>query len=342
MKFHESNNIKHQGFTLIELMISLVIGLFILSGVMFTYMSMKSTTKSTLEIGEIQESGRLAMDIISKDIERAGFWGSYYGNTLDFNNVTVLANPGTDCSEGDNNASFPGNFPTNFRYIYGIETSSANALGCITNAVQNTDVIQMKGLGGNNIKGEASGVGRYYLITQKKSAQFRVGDGTVFNIADVNTNSTVWEYNHYVYFISLQTGQRVKGQEVDIPTLMRRRLSAENGGEFSEEVIMEGIENMRFVYGIDTNANDKVDTYRVAEQMQAIDWEQSNSKIMSVQIFLLVRSLQEDFSSPARNRTYTLGGVGNDTAKTLTFNDRFRRSVFVSTVRLVNGGSELW
>ena len=46
------------GFTMLELMISLFVGAFILAGVMFTYLGMKITTADTMDIGELQESGR--------------------------------------------------------------------------------------------------------------------------------------------------------------------------------------------------------------------------------------------------------------------------------------------
>ena len=53
---------KQRGFTIIELMISLFVGAFILAGVMFTYLAMKTSNRDTLEIGDLQESGRIAMD----------------------------------------------------------------------------------------------------------------------------------------------------------------------------------------------------------------------------------------------------------------------------------------
>ena len=61
---------RQAGFTLIEMMISLFIGGLILGGVMFTYIGMKTTTKSTMAIGELQESGRLAINIMQRDIEQ--------------------------------------------------------------------------------------------------------------------------------------------------------------------------------------------------------------------------------------------------------------------------------
>ncbi|TMN94370.1 prepilin-type N-terminal cleavage/methylation domain-containing protein, partial [Pseudoalteromonas sp. S407] len=55
---------KQLGITLVEMMVSLLVGAVILAGVMFTYVGMKTTTNDTMAIGELQETGRLALDII--------------------------------------------------------------------------------------------------------------------------------------------------------------------------------------------------------------------------------------------------------------------------------------
>jgi len=334
---------KNKGFTLVEMMISLAIGVFILGGVMFTYISMKATTTSTLEMGEIQESGRLAMDILSKDIERAGFWGTYYLETLNLNELTLIAPPPAlpviDCFEGENNNSFPVVSTSNFRYLYGKVASNANELNCIENATPETDIIQIKGLVGNNFNGVTTNEANYYLITNKTDGQLLAGTGAV--ILKPNVNSSIWQYDNHVYYIAQLAGQRVNGQILTIPTLMRQRLSALDDGSFIEDVIMEGVEDMRLVYGIDSTGNDRVDNYKTTDQMSDTDWEQSTSSIISVQIFLLIRSLEEDFSRPVTERTFILGGNGAS-EKRLTFNDQFKRTLFVSTVRITNGGIERW
>jgi len=333
----------NKGFTLIEMMISLVVGAFVLAGVMFTYMSMKTTTKATLEIGELQESGRLAMDILSKDIERAGFWGTYDAETLNYDHfikpAPPPAPPAIDCGEGENNSSFPVVSTSNFRYVYGKVVSNSNELTCITTATPGTDLIQVKGLFGRNFNGLVTNSANYYLITQPAGGQLLAGTDTVIN--PPHNNATIWQYDHHMYFISQLTSQQVNGNSITIPALMRKRLSTINRGSFIDDVIMEGVEDMRLIYGIDSSGNQRVDTYKTTAQMQAIDWEQSGPSIISVQIFLLIRSLEQDFSSPAMRKTFILGGSGAS-IKSRTFNDQFKRTLFVSTVKINNGGTERW
>ncbi|SFD24734.1 PilW family protein [Pseudoalteromonas denitrificans] len=328
---------RQRGFTIIELMISMIVSLFILSGVMFTYLSMKITTKATLEIGELQESARLAMDILSQDVQQAGFWGTYYGSTLDSGNIVSPAAPIADCSEGDNNASFPNNPTSNFRYLYGIEASSSSVLGCISNTVTNSDVIQIKRLEGNNVNGIATNSNRYYLLVDQNSGTIFPGTGAAPVLPQLN--STVWPYNHHVYYIAKQS-YNSGTKNITVPVLMRKRLTV-NGGLISE-TIMEGIENMRFIYGLDSDGDNRVDIYKTAIQMAAVDWEQSLAKILSVQIFLLVRSLEEDSSSDSVSKTYTLGGSTDADKRKLSFNDKYRRILLVSTVKISNSGQSKW
>jgi hypothetical protein len=117
---------------------------------------------------------------------------------------------------------------------------------------------------------------------------------------------------------------------------MRKRLV---GANISTETIMEGVENMRFVFGLDTNSDSRIDTYKSISDMEHSDWEDRKG-ILTVQVFLLIRALQEDPGLKLKNQTYTLGE--DDNKRQLTFNDSYRRTVFTTTIRLNNVGSNLW
>ena len=66
-----------RGFTLIELMVSLALGLFIISG-MLTLMARNSETRGEIEkAGRQIENGRYAIQRLSEDIHHAGFYGEF-------------------------------------------------------------------------------------------------------------------------------------------------------------------------------------------------------------------------------------------------------------------------
>lgn len=329
---------KQTGFTLIEMMISLFIGGLILGGVMFTYIGMKVTTKDTMTIGELQESGRLAINIMQRDIEQVGFWGTFYDDSFTAANTSSLSNPTNDCFEGANNGSFPDlTSSSNFRSLYAKTAASSNELNCVKNPIKETDILQVKFLQGNQLEVDAAGVNETqidenYFIAEQENARFERG---IVDPTSVNINATVWPYSHHSYYISEQT-YTVNNKSLTVPALMRKRLV---GGSINTETIMEGVENMRFVFGLDTTSDSRVDTYKSINDMNASDWENRKS-ILTVQVFLLIRALQPDPGLKIKNQTYVLGEDAN--SRTLTFSDNFRRTVFTTTIRLNNVGANLW
>ncbi|ASM50657.1 type IV pilus assembly protein PilW [Pseudoalteromonas espejiana DSM 9414] len=333
---------KQKGFTLVEVMISLFIGGLILSGVMFTFISMKTTTKDTMSIGELQESGRLAINIMQRDIEQVGFWGTYYDDSFTAVNTTVTAmGVAGDCSEGVNNGSFPNLISSsNFRTIYAKTTKSEDNLNCINDGIippdnKETDILQLKFLQGDPQYDAVAGTNTTsdkinYFIAEQEQARFVTGKYTPTNI-----NATIWPYSHHVYYIK-EEEYLVNNQKIKVPALRRKRLV---NGKMTSETIMEGVENMRFLFGLDTNSDSRVDIYKSASTITAAEWE-NRKGILTVQVFLLIRALQPDPGIKLKNQKYILGeGAGK---RELNFNDNYRRTVFTTTIRLSNVGGNLW
>ena len=77
-------------------------------------------------------------------------------------------------------------------------------------------------------------------------------------------------YRHNVYYVSKETIY-INKKRVVIPVLKRKRLTPVRG--IYTETVMEGVENMRFVFGLDTTNDSRVDTYKSINQMTATDWE---------------------------------------------------------------------
>lgn len=329
---------KQTGFTLIEVMISLFIGGLILGGVMFTYIGMKVTTKDTMAIGELQESGRLAVNIMQRDIEQVGFWGTYYDDSFTTANTVVNSaiTETPDCGEGLNNGSFPDlTSSSNFRSIYAKTAKSNNELNCISDAAKDTDILQLKFLQGDPQYNAANNINKTidevnYFVAEQENAMFVTG-----NYIPTNGNATIWPYSHHVYYIAEQTYE-VNNKKITVPVLKRKRL-VNNG--MTSETIMEGIENMRFMFGLDTTNDSRVDTYKSIADMTSTDWE-NRKGILTLQLFLLVRTLQPDPGIKINNQKYILGeGSGK---RELTFDDNYRRTVFTTTIRLSNVGGNLW
>lgn len=70
---HSSNISFAHGFTLIELMVTMVLSLFLMAGAILMYQSVKSTYDDVERMSRMQENIRFASDYLVRDVRNAGF-----------------------------------------------------------------------------------------------------------------------------------------------------------------------------------------------------------------------------------------------------------------------------
>lgn len=63
----------HRGFSLIELMVALMLGLVVTCAVIATFVSVHSASENTAGVAELADSGRIALDILQQTVRSAGF-----------------------------------------------------------------------------------------------------------------------------------------------------------------------------------------------------------------------------------------------------------------------------
>lgn len=68
---------KNSGFTLIELMVSLVISLLILGALVSLFVNTSRVNNEMAKVSGVIENGRFAIQIIENDLLHAGYWGGY-------------------------------------------------------------------------------------------------------------------------------------------------------------------------------------------------------------------------------------------------------------------------
>jgi type IV pilus assembly protein PilW len=132
----------------------------------------------------------------------------------------------------------------------------------------------------------------------------------------------VWEYVTHVYYI-----RRISANDL---RLYRKTLRMGTGGMgmVSEEVAA-GIENMRLLFGLDTDNDNIVDRYVGAEDSllaTPVFWEQA----LTAQVYLLVRG-ENELTKRSDDRTYTLGDIELQTP-----NDKRHRRMVSTTITLRN------
>ncbi|MDO9107004.1 MAG: PilW family protein [Methylovulum sp.] len=77
------------GLTLIELMIAMLLGVFLIGGVVQIFVSSKQTYRMQEGLSRLQENGRFAMDFISRDLRMAGYREINVANYTQCLNYTV-------------------------------------------------------------------------------------------------------------------------------------------------------------------------------------------------------------------------------------------------------------
>ncbi|QDF66361.1 prepilin-type N-terminal cleavage/methylation domain-containing protein [Shewanella sp. SNU WT4] len=321
IKYHVFQSAQ-RGMSLVELMIAMVIGLFLTVGV-FTMFSMSSSNVTTTsQFNQLQENGRIALAIIERDISQLGFMGDITGSDLVIGSNTKIdagsAVSGVDCiGEGLNNASLPANQPAHFRRLWGYESVDTTKFTCLASSAvkTKTDVLQIKRLVGPSV---AAGNGRNYFVTATSSQAIFFNTVTP---ATALTNARIWEYQHHVYFLA--------DDAAGVPSLRRKTLTAT--GMTNDEQLVEGIENIRFLYGVDDDGDRTPDRYLPAANVESKMWDnESFQRLVAIKVFILVRSVQED-RTYSNDVTYQLGDKTIEPLK-----DNYRRKVMSTTIILEN------
>lgn len=321
------------GFSLLEVFVALVLGLVIFAGVLSVFVGMRTTTSETTSYGELQENGRFAISVLTDDLLRQDFWGDYTGLVTPASITPVPGAPGGECvGDGINNGTFP-LVAGHFRTLWGQTVTNAAIMGCRNDAKINSDILQLKRVVSRSLVDVAGDpitvapAGNFYFVSNMNNGAL-FSAGAVPNI----TNGRVWQYQHHIYYVR----EEAQGSDT-VPVLMQGQLT--NSLTFAP--IIDGIEMIRFEYGIDTETNPTaagygiVNAYIPAASMTPALWDNAASRIIAVKIYVLARAIQEDRKYKNTN-TYKLGAFDYEV------DDNYRRLLFSSTVTLYNTGIDTW
>jgi type IV pilus assembly protein PilW len=108
------------GFTLVELMISMGIGMVILAAVTTTFMSQTRIYNAQEQINEMQQNARGALDIISREVKMAGYKPSGGG----FNGVTYSTTQLMVQADLDSNGAISTSSTANEQITYAFDSAN--------------------------------------------------------------------------------------------------------------------------------------------------------------------------------------------------------------------------
>jgi type IV pilus assembly protein PilW len=337
---------RQAGLSLVELMVSITLGLMILSGVLVVFVNTSAARNEVERTSRQIENGRYASEILTEDLRLAGFYGE-----LNPSSVTApTALPADVCSitPADWSAWIP-------VHLQGYDDSGFTSTNCaLTNLKPNTDVLVVRraracaaGISGC----DAVTAGKPYLQVALCATQitpsYRFGlEGTeTFDMQKKTCVSTAVankrEYYARIYFIATDNGA---GQNV--PTLKRLELTCPTTAPpctWTIVPLVEGIEELQFHYGLDTTVpgDGQPDVY-VADPNNYPAGTCSGTcpvnnwmNVVTVQFHLLARNLE---TSPnfTDTKKYVLGNDAAGNPIERTPGGSYRRHVYSGLVRVAN------
>jgi len=265
-----------RGFSLIEMMVALAIGLLLTSGALGVYTNSRTTLQTTERLSQLQDNSRFILDLMEPDVRAAGFWG--LTNRTDF--VAGRAGPADPVSIGVAN-DCEANWSIDIdRPIEGSNGANPYALTCLFAPdahVPGTDVLVVRHASDTPVPAGTLEPGRIYIRADESHAQIFEG---VAEPPGFGPEAQDFELETHAYFVAQNSD--FAGT---LPSL--RRLSLSDGGaapEVSEAEILPGVEDMQVQVGLDTDGDGSVNMY--VNPVGGLD----TTQILSVRLWLRLRA----------------------------------------------------
>ena len=324
------------GFSLVELMVSLTIGLLLLTALATVFSnSSRMQREVTLSAQQI-ENGRSAIDTVSEDVRHAGFWG-YYGGSLTA--PGALPDP---CALDAPSLAAAMALP-----VQGFNAPIATLPTCLpaANYVAGTDILVVRHA--SSLPAGALSANSMYIQTNTTNTLVAAGSAT-FNLTarngtGSNVAAPIRAYETHIYFVSpcsVSAGATCTASDdggKPIPTLKRLELTLDGGGNLNMVTVplVEGIENFQVDYGRDTDGDGSPDgAAYIADPATIPNWMQ----VMAVQLYILARNTDVS-TGYTDSKTYQLGTAGTITPTGAA--TQYRRHVYTSVVRVKNPSERL-
>jgi type IV pilus assembly protein PilW len=316
------NSNKASGFTIIEMMIAMVLGLILIGGIAGLFAGSRQSFKVDEQVSRMQDEARFALDEIAGDLRMAGYLAEALVPAAITRDAGLAV--GTDCGP-----AAQANWMLNFSDT---GTGELNSLTTVDNATAAAAAAAYSCIAGSEIKANSDIVGIKRLAggitaTVENGATYIRSNGTVHTMYTEPPTTALtapapfedWQYGPAIYFIQPFT-QAGDG----IPSLCRKVLTEGSPPNVTTECIAQGIEDLQIEFGIDTTGNGDPNRYLAAPTLAQLQFA------VTARIFLLAQTMENDFSY-TDDRTYALSNAPNYVP-----NDNYRRRVYSKTVAIHN------
>lgn len=343
--------LRQRGMSLVELMISITIGLIVTLAISTLFVNTNRGNKENSDVVLMQENARFAMEAIAADLRHAGFFGNVQ-NPADILNPTSVAMPAnTDCGSTSLGAAYMLDF-SNSQQLIGYSTGLSDTAfetliapcaipATVTLPVADNTILAIKRTSSNGriyntfhtmpVDKEAGGgkeIGRIFVHSIGSTPVLDGGSNEPFT----QPETQIWEYLPRYYYVT-HTPVTENGNVVFKHTLYRSTFSIETEGEWLDEPLAEGIERFHVEFGVDSD-DDGTPNY-FSDVPSAIDF----NGVVSARVHVLARTTRAD---PNYNDTndYVLGSLtvtpSADTNNPDPNKARYHRQVYSTAVTIPN------
>ena len=326
-----------RGLSLVELMVAMAIGTFLLAGAITVFGKTRDLYRTNDAAARLQETARYAMSTVEADLRMANYWGLMSRADLIENGPALdLLNPPAVDPTYSLPAELTGYAGTidecgdmwAIKLPAYIEATDSYTLGCAAagaGAVAGADTLTIRRASTQPI---ASGAPLTASAGQIKLQTSRV-QGTLFSSATLPGGylPPLSETRALVvngYYIGQDSDERA-----GTPSLRRKQLDVAGGAPAIVDLqVVPGVEDLQIELGADFNEDQNADYF--VQPGTAIP---AGDQIVAVRVWMLVRAEQQE-QGYTDGRTYDY--ASRTGANVLTPGDSFRRLLVSKTIALRN------
>ena len=126
---------RHRGLSLIELLIGTTLGVLLIGAVIAVYQASKRSYVESEQVAALAENSRFAELTINHALRHVGFFGA---------SQAIDVSPDAGLEEVENDCTGAGAAYDLDNFIFAVTNADGTALGCIDDAIPETDVLVVK------------------------------------------------------------------------------------------------------------------------------------------------------------------------------------------------------
>ncbi len=307
-------------------MIAMTLGLVLTAGVSQLFVGNKQASALTHNLGYMQENIRIANHFLGDSIRLSGHWGGIE----DIREIDTNTGAFTVTALGNCNETWSTNVAEGLRGLNGATTSPSN---CLSNYKPDSDILLVRYADSTAMIPDSGLTSAGDQVFVRASISDLGHNVRFIKAADgVPTDMTkqLSTFNMplraHMFYIKTCSQQAPDGTcRNTTPALARITL---NGLTVTDQVLVEGVEQLQVEYGIDSDGDGTANTYSAAGT--STDWNQ----VISARYSFLVRSQQQD-AGHSDTRTYNLSADTNSFDPAAA-DEKYYRKLITQTVQLKN------